>query len=129
MDFRNRRVVVVGLGRTGAATARFLAIRGARVTLTDRAPAETLKASVAALDGLDVRLKLGGHEAADFETADLVVLSPGVPHTLPILEPAWAKGIPVIGEMELAAGTIAEPILAVTGTNGKTTTTQLVGNM
>lgn len=129
MDLRNKRIVVVGMGRTGVATARFLAKRGARVTVTDRAPAETLKASVEALGGLELRLKLGGHDAGDFETADLVVLSPGVPHTLAMLEPAWAKGTPVIGEMELAARYIAEPILAVTGTNGKTTTTRLVGNM
>jgi UDP-N-acetylmuramoylalanine--D-glutamate ligase len=129
LDLKNKRIVVVGLGRSGVATARFLVKQGARVTVTDRAPADTLRASSAAVDGLGVQLKLGGHDAADFETADLVVLSPGVPHTLPILEPAWAKGTPVIGEMELAAGFINEPILAVTGTNGKTTTTELVGNM
>lgn len=129
MDLNNKQVVVVGLGRSGVATARFLVNRGARVVATDRAPADTLKPSVRALDGLDVQLKLGGHDAMDFETADLVVLSPGVPHTLPMLEPAWASGTPVIGEMELAAGYITEPILAVTGTNGKTTTTELVGKM
>ncbi len=129
MDLRNASVVVVGLGRSGVATARFLVNQGARVTVTDRAPAESLKAPAAALQGLDVQLKLGGHDALDLETADLVVLSPGVPHTLPMLEPAWAKGTPVVGEMELAAGYISEPILAVTGTNGKTTTTELVGNM
>ena len=129
MNLRNASVVVVGLGRSGVATARFLVNQGARVTVTDRAPADTLKAPAAALVGLNVQLKLGGHDASDFETADLVVLSPGVPHTLPMLEPAWAKGTPVIGEMELAAGSITEPILAVTGTNGKTTTTELVGNM
>jgi UDP-N-acetylmuramoylalanine--D-glutamate ligase len=129
MDLRNVSVVVVGLGRSGVATARFLVNHGARVTVTDRASAESLKSSAAALDGLDLRLKLGGHDAADFENADLVVLSPGVPHTLPMLEPAWAKGTPVIGEVELAAGYITDPLLAVTGTNGKTTTTELVGDM
>ena len=97
MDLRNKQVVVVGLGRSGVATARFLNNLGARVTVTDRAPAETLKAAAAALEGLDVQLKLGGHDALDFETADLVVLSPGVPHTLAMLEPAWAKGTPEIG--------------------------------
>ena len=129
LELKNKRIVVVGLGRSGVATARFLVNQGARVTVTDRAPAEALKAPAAALEGLDVLLKLGGHDAVDFETADLVVLSPGVPHTLPMLESAWAKGTPVIGEVELAAGFITEPILAVTGTNGKTTTTELVGNM
>jgi UDP-N-acetylmuramoylalanine--D-glutamate ligase len=129
MDLRNRRIVVVGLGRSGVATARFLARRGARVTVTDRALAETLKAGVDALADLEIRFNLGRQDARDIETADLVVLSPGVPHTLPMLEPAWASATPVIGEMELAAGFITEPIIAVTGTNGKTTTTHLVGNM
>ncbi len=129
MNLRNKRVVVVGLGRSGVATARFLVNRGARVTVTDRAPADTLKVSTDVLDGMGIQMKLGGHDARDFETTDMVVLSPGVPHTLPMLEPAWDKGTPVIGEMELAAGYITEPILGVTGTNGKTTTTELVGNM
>ncbi|BBO71892.1 UDP-N-acetylmuramoylalanine--D-glutamate ligase [Desulfosarcina alkanivorans] len=129
MLIENKQVVVVGMGRSGVAAARFLVRRGARVTVTDRAPADSLKAAIDALGGLDIRFKLGGHDAGDFERADLVVLSPGVPHTLPMLEPAWVKGTPVIGELELAAGFIAEPILAVTGTNGKTTTTELVGHM
>jgi UDP-N-acetylmuramoylalanine--D-glutamate ligase len=129
MALENKRVVVVGLGRSGVATARFLARHGARVTVTDRAPAETLTAGIDQLAGIDVHFKLGGHDAADVADADLVVLSPGVPHTMPVLEPAWAAGVPVIGEMELAAGWIEEPIIAVTGTNGKTTTTELVGAM
>ncbi len=129
MDLGSKHIVVVGLGRSGVAAARFLANRGARVTVTDRAPESDLKDAVAALADLPVRMTLGRHDAGDFATADMVVLSPGVPHTLPMLEPAWANGIPVIGEMELAAAFIEEPILAITGTNGKTTTTTLVGEM
>ncbi len=129
MNFEHKQVVVVGLGRSGVATARFLVNRGARVTVTDRAPAESLADAVAELDGLPLQLKLGGHDTRDFDAADLVIISPGVPHTLPIFEPAWSKGTPVIGEMELAAAFIREPIVAVTGTNGKTTTTELIGNM
>ena len=129
MNFHNKRIVVVGLGRSGIATARFLVGRGARVTVTDRKGAEDLTDSIDALDGLDLTLKLGGHDPKDVETADLVVLSPGVPHIQPMLEPAWANGTPVIGEMELAASCITEPIIAVTGTNGKTTTTELLGEM
>ena len=129
LDLRHKRIVVVGLGRSGVSAARFLVNRGAKVTVTDRAPVESLAEPAAELDGLGILLKLGGHDVHDFEAADLVVLSPGVPHTLPILEPAWAKGTPVIGEMELASGFISQPILAVTGTNGKTTTTELIGNM
>ena len=129
IDLAKKRVVVVGLGRSGVAAARFLVRRGARVTVTDRASAEALKARIDALKGLDVRFALGGHDSGDIAGADLVVLSPGVPHIQPMLEPAWAAGTPVIGEMELAAGWIDEPIVAVTGTNGKTTTTELVGSM
>jgi UDP-N-acetylmuramoylalanine--D-glutamate ligase len=129
MNYSNKRIVVVGLGRSGVSTARFLTHRGARVTVTDRKGQDALADRVAALDGLDLTLKLGGHDPRDFETADLVVLSPGVPHIQPVLEPAWANGTPVIGEMELAAGSITEPIIAVTGTNGKTTTTELLGQM
>ncbi len=128
-EFNNRRVVVVGMGRSGVASARFLAKQGARVTLTDRMKADSLADSIADLDGVAVDLKLGGHDPEDFEAADLVVISPGVPHTLPIFEPARKNGTPVIGEMELAAGEIREPIIAVTGTNGKTTTTELLGEM
>ena len=126
---RNKRIVVVGLGRSGVAAARFLAKQGARVTVTDRAAADTLADSLAALAGLDVQLRLGGHVHDDFSAAELVVLSPGVPHTLPLLDAVRARGIAVIGEMELAAGFIAEPILAITGTNGKTTTTEMVAAM
>ena len=129
LHLRHKRILVVGLGRTGVATARFLVNQGARVTVIDRAPADTLAAAAAALDGLGVQLKLGSQDASDVAAADLVVISPGVPHTLPVFEPAWARGIPVIGEMELAAGVVREPILAVTGTNGKTTTTELIGAM
>lgn len=129
MDLRHKQVVVVGLGKSGVAAARFLAGRQAHVTVTDRAPSGSLTAPIAALKGLDLELKLGGHDSRDFSKADLVVLSPGVPHTLPVFEPAWARGIPVIGEMELASRFIREPILAVTGTNGKTTTTELIGKM
>ena len=129
MDLRHKNIVVVGLGRSGVAATRFLVNREARVTITDRAPAESLAEQIAALNGLDVELKLGGHDAKDFEKADLVVISPGVPHTLSFLEPAWARGVPVIGEMELASRFIDVPILAVTGTNGKTTTTELIGKM
>ena len=92
MDLRHRQVVVVGLGKSGVAAARFLVRREAQVIVTDRAPAESLAAPIAALKGLDVELKLGGHDSKDFSKADLVVLSPGVPHTMPVLEPALGPG-------------------------------------
>jgi UDP-N-acetylmuramoylalanine--D-glutamate ligase len=129
MDLRRKRIVVVGLARTGIAAARFLHRAGAFVTATDRAQADRLDPDVRVLAELGIRLELGGHPSEIFTAADLIVLSPGVPHTLPPLAAARAAGVPVIGEMELAARFIAEPIVAVTGTNGKTTVTELVAAM
>lgn len=125
----NRRITVVGLGKSGAAVARFCRQQGARVTVTDVAARELFPEEVRALEALDVALEFGGHQPATFEKADLVVVSPGVPHTLGPVAAARDRGTPVIGEIELAARYIEAPILAVTGTNGKTTTTELIGAM
>jgi len=129
MDLRSRNILVVGLARTGIATARFLQRRGARVRATDRAEEGRLGPDVNLLREMGIPLDLGGHRIESFTAADLIVVSPGVPHTIPPLAAARARGIPVIGEMELAARFIGEPIVAVTGTNGKTTVTELVGAM
>lgn len=131
MLLTNKHITVVGLGRSGEAAARFLARKGSRVTVVDHGPESRFQAAVEALTPLGIQFRLGSQNAdADaFETADAVVLSPGVPHTLPMLAPARKKGIPVIGEMELAAAHVQEPILAITGTNGKTTTTELAGKL
>jgi UDP-N-acetylmuramoylalanine--D-glutamate ligase len=129
MDLAGKHIVVVGLARSGMAVARFLKSKDARVTLTDQATEEILGAFAAEARQLGVALELGGHHSATFKTADLIVISPGVPHTMAPLKEARADGIPVIGEIELAARFIKTPIVAVTGTNGKTTTTELLGNM
>jgi UDP-N-acetylmuramoylalanine--D-glutamate ligase len=129
MDLRRKRIVVVGLARSGIAAARFLHQRGAIVAATDRAEEDRLGPEIKTLTEMGIQLELGGHRPELFTAADLVVLSPGVPHTLPPLAAARARGVPVIGEMELACRFIAEPIVAVTGTNGKTTVTELVGAM
>jgi UDP-N-acetylmuramoylalanine--D-glutamate ligase len=129
MELRNRRILVVGLARTGIAAARFLRSRGAVVRATDMATEDRLASEVKALGEMGIGLELGGHRTKSFTSADLIVLSPGVPHTIPPLAAAQAQGIPVIGELELAARFIREPIVAVTGTNGKTTVTELVGAM
>ena len=121
-----QRVLVVGAARSGVAAAHLLARRGARVTLTDR------KAQIpdeAALRAAGVALELGGHVAATFESANLVVLSPGVPIDLPEIARAKAAGVTVIGELELASRWLRGPIVAITGTKGKSTTTTLVGRM
>jgi len=129
MEIANKQILVVGLARTGIAAARFLRGRGAAVRATDVAAEAALGPAVAELRALDIDLALGGHRVEDFTAADLIVLSPGVPHTLAPLQAARSRGVPVIGEVELAARFIREPIVAVSGTNGKTTVTELLGRM
>lgn len=125
----DKRVLVVGLARSGASIARFLVSKGAIVTVTDKAPEGNLGNRPAELKALGVATRLGEHRQEDFLATDLIVLSPGVPHTLPQIKMAMDSAIPVVGEIELASMFIKEPIVAVTGTNGKTTTTTLVSLM
>jgi UDP-N-acetylmuramoylalanine--D-glutamate ligase len=128
MDIKDKQITVVGLGKSGMAAARFLHTRGATVTISDSASADMLPQAQQLLD-LGVRLELGRHEIKSFTGADLIVLSPGVPHSIEPVLAATRKGVPVVGEIELASWFVKEPILAVTGTNGKTTTTELLGHM
>jgi UDP-N-acetylmuramoylalanine--D-glutamate ligase len=124
MTLHGRNALVVGLGRSGVAAARLLRERGARVTATDKKPLSALGA-VADVLGPQVRLELGGHRAHSFRAADLVVLSPGVP---PLDELREARG-EVVGEFELGCRLLRAEVVAITGTNGKSTTTSLVGEM
>src|SRR6185295_3756848 len=120
----SRRVLVVGFGRTGQAVARVLAARGDRVRAGDRRDAGALAVDPRVL--ASVELHVGdGPELLD--GVDLVVPSPGVPRTAPVLVDALRRGIPVVSEIELAARELACPIVGITGTNGKSTTTTLVG--
>jgi UDP-N-acetylmuramoylalanine--D-glutamate ligase len=122
MDLRGKKVVVVGLGLTGPAVAKFCLRRGARVIVTDK------KADKVALDG--VEWELGGHKLETFTSADLVVMSPGVP-TLPEMRAAREAGVEVIAEIELAYRFLdpGATLIAITGTNGKSTTTALTGKL
>lgn len=129
MQLAGKKILVVGLGATGVATATFLVKRGAVVTATDSSPEAEMRPEALALREKGVRLELGGNQPQSFETADLVVISPGVPHDAAPLARTRECGIPVLGEVELAARFIEQPIVAITGTNGKTTTTTLVGEM
>jgi UDP-N-acetylmuramoylalanine--D-glutamate ligase len=129
MHLNRKNVLVVGMGMTGLATARFLHHRGAVVTVTDMASEKELAACNQELHCLGIRTELGGHCRESFESSDLIVLSPGVPHTHEFLQAARQKGVPVIGEIELAFRFVRYPIIAITGTNGKTTTTSLLGDM
>ena len=130
MKLDGKRVVVVGLAQTGVSVARFCASRGARVTVTDGKPADKLREQMAKLDGVPVSFELGGMHTATFTAADLVVMSPGVP-TLPEMIAARAAGIEVIAEIELAFRFLAPgaKLIAITGTNGKSTTTALTGEL
>ncbi|MGD9351738.1 MAG: UDP-N-acetylmuramoyl-L-alanine--D-glutamate ligase [Desulfobacterales bacterium] len=129
MQLAGKKILVMGLGATGVATAIFLVKRGAVVTATDSAPEAELRPEALALREKGVRLELGGNRPQSFENTDLVVISPGVPHGAAPLDRSRELGIPVLGEVELAARFIEQPIVAITGTNGKTTTTTLVGEM
>jgi len=128
LDLNGRKVVVVGLAQTGIAVARFCAGRGARVIVTDGKPAAELTPKIAQLEGVPVVWELGGMDEASFTSADLVVMSPGVP-TLPEMRAARAAGVEVIAEIELAFRLFHPDaqLLAITGTNGKSTTTALTG--
>jgi len=127
LDLNGKSVLVVGLGRSGIAAAQLCAARGARVTVTDKRDAGALGAGLGGLPA-GVRRELGGHKRETFVTADLIVLSPGVPE-IPELAAARAAGVAVTGEMELASHFVSSTLIAITGTNGKSTTTTLVGDM
>ncbi len=129
MELNNKKILVVGLARTGEAVIRFLLARGARVIVTDMKNASELAAPVARLKGLPVGYELGYHDSASFRDADLIVVSPGVPMDIAPLKMAREAGRPVIAEIELASSQLSAPILAITGTNGKTTTTTLAGEI
>jgi UDP-N-acetylmuramoylalanine--D-glutamate ligase len=127
MELENKNVLVVGLKRTGVALAQFLAGRHARVVITDLSDEKSLSPFIEKIRNPGIRFELGRHPDEIFLSADLIVLSPGVPHSIAPIQKARANNIPVVGEIELAYRFIQEPIVAVTGTNGKTTTTELLG--
>ncbi|MGA2458140.1 MAG: UDP-N-acetylmuramoyl-L-alanine--D-glutamate ligase [Terriglobales bacterium] len=129
MDLNNKRVLVVGLGKSGVASALFLKSRGARVTVSDSKPESELRTEILLLLEHGITVETGGHGDRTFRGQDLIVLSPGVPVDTPQLVQARNLGEPVIGEIELAARFLAGPIVAITGANGKTTTTSLAGEI
>jgi len=124
--FAGERAVVVGTGVAGTAAAEVLVAEGAEVTVSEREDERALGETAARLRALGVRLLTGGHEPEHLDGATLVVTGPGVPERAPILGWARAQGLPVWGEMELGARVCDVPYLAVTGTNGKTTTTGMI---
>lgn len=126
-ELKNKKILVVGLGKTGVSLCHFLVDHGASVTVTDHKSRPELANQLDAMSTLSgVTYELGGHSPKTFLKQDLIILSPGVSTYLKIFEYAKAQGIKVVGELEFASWFIKEPILAVTGTNGKTTTVKLI---
>ena len=129
MDLNNKRVLVVGLGKSGVASALFLKAHGARVTVSDTKSGDELRNEIPVLLDHGITVETGGHGDRTFRGQDLIVVSPGVSVDVPPLVQARALGETVIGEIELAAQFLPGPIVAITGSNGKTTTTSLTGEI
>jgi UDP-N-acetylmuramoylalanine--D-glutamate ligase len=129
MDLNGKRVLVVGLGKSGVASALFLKKHGARVTVSDIKSGDELRNEIPVLLDHGITVETGGHGERTFRGQDLIVVSPGVPVDAPPLAQARALGGNVIGEVELAAQFLPGPIVAITGSNGKTTTTTLAGEI
>ncbi len=128
-DLQGKRVLVVGLGKSGVASALFLKARGARVSVSDSKSEDQLRAEIPTLLDEGIMVETGGHGERTFRNQDLIVVSPGVPVDVPQLSQSRALGIPVIGEIELAARFLPANLIAITGSNGKTTTTTLCGEI
>jgi UDP-N-acetylmuramoylalanine--D-glutamate ligase len=126
MNVAGKHVLVVGLGKSGVSSALFLKSRGALVTVSDSKPPEQLSAEI---PDQGITVETGGHGERTFRGQDLIVVSPGVPFDAPPLVQARRQGIPIIGEIELAARFLQGQIIAITGANGKTTTTTLTGEI
>ena len=129
MELKGKKVLVVGLGKSGLAAALFLRHNGAHVTVSDVRSAEALARDIPALLEEGIMVEAGGHGLLTFRRQDLIVVSPGVPLDTPELLQVKNFGLPIIGELELAAHFLKGKILAITGSNGKTTTTTLVGEI
>ncbi len=128
MELSGARVTVVGLGASGLSAARLLHGRGAHVTINDARTSEALGARIDEAKAVGVTLNLGGHDAAALKQNDLIVVSPGVP-SLPELMEAERHGVPIVSEIELASWFVQSKVVGITGTNGKSTVTTLVGAM
>jgi UDP-N-acetylmuramoylalanine--D-glutamate ligase len=129
MHLKNKWVLVVGLGKSGMAAVLFLRERGARVTVSDSRSAAALAGEIPALLDAGIMVETGGHGLLTFRRQDLIVVSPGVPYDAPELKKVRAFGVPIIGELELASRFLQGQVVAITGSNGKTTTTALAGKI
>ncbi|GAW92146.1 UDP-N-acetylmuramoyl-L-alanine--D-glutamate ligase [Calderihabitans maritimus] len=129
MNWKGKKVLVIGMGHSGLAAARVLHEEGAQITLTDIKRKEELVQAIQSIEDLPVRLELGAYPEVNMENTDVVIISPGVPLSIAPVQQARASRIPVWSEIEAAYRFLEGPVVAITGTNGKTTTTALVGEM
>ena len=129
MTFSGKQIAVFGMQRSGVAAAKLLDDLGANVRVTDQKSDQELRTSVEALKDRSIELILGGHDSRCIDQVDIVVVSPGVPLDIPILQKARSNGISIVGELEVAASVCPAPIVAVTGTKGKSTTTVLTASI
>ncbi len=129
MELQDKRALVVGLGKSGLAAALFLRGRGARVTVSDTRSSAALASEIPRLLEAGIMVEAGGHGLLTFRRQDLIVVSPGVPLDTPEVKQVMAFGLPVIGELELASRYLQGRVVAITGSNGKTTTTSLLGKI
>lgn len=129
MDVKSKRVLVIGLGKTGLATVSFLIGRGASVLATDEKPVADWRESLRVLERGDAKIEICGYDTTVLSRIDMIVPSPGVPPTNPILSAAVDLHVPIYSEIELACCFLKTPMIAITGTNGKTTTTTLTGEI
>jgi len=129
MELKGKKVLVVGLGKSGLAAALLLRRHGAQVTVSDIRSAAALAKEIPELLEQGINVEAGGHGLLTFRRQDLIVVSPGVPLDTPELVQVRNFGLPIIGELELAARFLKGSVLAITGSNGKTTTTTLVGEI
>src|ERR1700685_751519 len=123
MELKDKRVLVVGLGKSGVASAIFLKAHGAKVTVSDTKSGDELRNEIPALLDHGITVETGGHGERTFKGQDLIVVSPGVPVDAPLLVQARALGEMVIGEIELAAEFLLGKIVGIAGSNGKSPTT------
>ncbi|MBI2909091.1 MAG: UDP-N-acetylmuramoyl-L-alanine--D-glutamate ligase [Chloroflexi bacterium] len=129
MDLKGKRATVIGLGREGVAVVRYLAAQGAQITVSDVRPAGELAQSLRQIEGLPVRLSLGENRVEDAVDAEIIYISPGVPLDIPCISAAAGKGVPRSSLTKLFFELCPAPIVGITGSSGKTTTTSLVGEI